>query len=217
MSDVIIPKSDQINADDLISGPMTITIAGVAITAGTEQPVSIDIGVPGKVYRPCKSMSRVLVAAWGPDAKTYTGRSMTLYRDPTVKWGGMEVGGIRISHLSNIDKDMTMALTATRAQRKPYTVRPLKGGPSAPPTPKSPPTPPSQPHDAPIELDPAIGDYADMLEFAIDSATTAEEAATKINTEIKTEAWAALRNGDPVRATAIKDKAMAKVKALRAA
>jgi len=139
MTAVIIPKSDQINADDLISGPMTVTITGVAISPGTEQPVSIDIGIPGKVYRPCKSMSRVLVAAWGPDAKAYTGRTMTLYRDPTVKWGGLDVGGIRISHLSNIDRDMTMALTATRAQRKPYTVKALK----APPKPETPPSAPA--------------------------------------------------------------------------
>lgn len=73
----------------------------------------------------CKSMSRVLVAAWGPDAKTYVGRSLTLYRDPTVKWGGLEVGGIRISHMTRIDAAMTMALTATKGSRKPYTVKPL--------------------------------------------------------------------------------------------
>jgi hypothetical protein len=70
-------------------------------------------------------MSRLLVAAWGPDAKEYVGRCMTLYRDPTVKWAGMEVGGIRISHLSHLDAAMTMALTATKGSRKPYTVKPL--------------------------------------------------------------------------------------------
>ena len=42
-------------------------------------------------------------------------------------------------------------------------------------------------------------------------------AATKIKTEIKTENWAKLREGDPGRAKAIKDKAMDKVKSLRAA
>lgn len=126
MSSVIIPRSDQWNADDFISGPQTFTIQGVSISAGTEQPVSIDIGTPGKVYRPCKSMSRVLVATWGPDAKAYTGRSFTLYRDPDVKWGGLAVGGIRISHLSHIEREVTMALTETRASRKPFTVKPLK-------------------------------------------------------------------------------------------
>jgi hypothetical protein len=70
-------------------------------------------------------MSRVLVAAWGADANKYVGRSLTLYRDPTVKWAGMEVGGIRISHMSHIERDMVMALTATKGQRKPFMVKPL--------------------------------------------------------------------------------------------
>lgn len=127
MSSVIVPKSDQINADDLVAGPMTIRITEVDIRPGTEQPVSIRYeGDNGRPWKPCKSMSRVLVAAWGPDAKAYAGRSVTLYRDPTVKWGGMEVGGIRVSHMSDIDRPMVMALTATKGSRKPYTVKPLQ-------------------------------------------------------------------------------------------
>lgn len=127
MSMVIVPKSDQINADDLIAGPRTITITSVDIRPGTEQPVSIHFdGDGGKPYKACKSMCRVMVSAWGPDAKAYVGRSLTLYRDPSVKWGGMEVGGIRISHMSHIERDMVLALTATKGSRKPFTVRPLK-------------------------------------------------------------------------------------------
>lgn len=125
MSAIIVPKSDQWNADDLIAGPRTIRIADVRISPGTEQPVSIGIEGEQKVFRPCKSMSRVLVAAWGPDAKAYVGRSITLYRDPAVKWGGMEVGGIRISHLSHLGREMVMALTATKGKRAPYSVKPL--------------------------------------------------------------------------------------------
>ena len=126
MSQAIIPKSDQLNSDDLIAGPMTITITEIKIKGGQEQPVAIHfIGDNGKPYKPCKSMSRVLVQLWGPDANKYVGRSMTLYRDPSVKWAGMEVGGIRISHMSDIEGQMTMALTATRGSRKPFTVTPL--------------------------------------------------------------------------------------------
>jgi hypothetical protein len=125
MTAVIVPKSDQINADDLIAGPVTITINDVQIRGGQEQPVSIFFAGSEKAFRPCKSMSRVLVAAWGADAKQYVGRSLTLYRDPTVKWGGLEVGGIRISHMTHLESPMTMALTATKGSRKPYTVRPL--------------------------------------------------------------------------------------------
>jgi hypothetical protein len=126
MTQVITPKSDQINADDLIGGPMTITIREVQIKGGQEQPVSVYFEGSEKAFRPCKSMSRVMVAAWGPDAKQYTGRSMTLYRDPDVKWGGMAVGGIRISHMTHLDNALTLALTATKSARKPYTVRPLQ-------------------------------------------------------------------------------------------
>jgi len=128
MTAAITPKSDQLNADDLISGPMTITVTEVTIRAG-EQPVSIHYeGDNGKPYKSCKSMNRVLVMCWGPDAKNYIGRSMTLYRDPTVKWAGQEIGGIRISHLSDLDSAVTMALTATKGSRKPYTVKPLVAG-----------------------------------------------------------------------------------------
>jgi len=127
MTSVITPKSDQINADDLMAGPMTITITKVEIRPGTEQPVSIHHdGDSSRPWKPCKSMSRVLVAAWGPDARTYVGRSATLYRDPSVKWGGMEVGGIRVSHLSHIERDMVLALTATKGSRKPHRVRVLE-------------------------------------------------------------------------------------------
>jgi hypothetical protein len=46
ISDSIIPKSDQLNAEDLLSGPRTVTVAEVR--KGTpEQPVEIHlVGVP---------------------------------------------------------------------------------------------------------------------------------------------------------------------------
>lgn len=126
MTQVITPKSDQINADDLIGGPRTITIREVQIKGGQEQPVSIYFQGSDKAFRPCKSMCRVLVAVWGPDANQYLGRSLTIYRDPTVKWGGMEVGGIRISHMTDMSGGaMTLALTATKGSRKPYVVKPM--------------------------------------------------------------------------------------------
>lgn len=134
LSTTIIPKSDQMNADDLISGPITITITKVSADPSSgEQPILISFeGDNGKPYKPCKSMRRVMVAVWGKDGAQYPGRSMTLYRDPDVTWGGLKVGGIRISHMTDIDKPITMALTATKQSRKPFTVQPLsmvKSGP----------------------------------------------------------------------------------------
>ena len=125
MSSVIVPKSDQLNAEDFLAGPANYTIEAVDISPGTEQPVSIRLVGEKRVWRPCKSMSRVLVSAWGPDARVYQGRAVTLYRDPKVKWGGMEIGGIRISHLSHIEREMLLQLTATKGKRAPHIVKPL--------------------------------------------------------------------------------------------
>lgn len=128
MAEFIAPKSDQINSDDLIGGPRTITITSVSANEGSpEQPINVRFeGDDNKPFRPCKSMRRVMVKIWGSDASQYAGRSMTIHRDPKVKWGGMEVGGIRITHMTGLEKPEVMALTETRSARKPYTVQPLK-------------------------------------------------------------------------------------------
>lgn len=126
LSGTIVPKSDQLNADDLITGPRTIRVTKVALL-GDEQPVAIHFeGDGGKPYKPGKSMRRVLVHCWGSDGNAYAGRSMTIFRDEKIQFGGMAVGGIRISHLSHIDRPVTMALTETKARRKPFTVQPLR-------------------------------------------------------------------------------------------
>ena len=125
ISKTIAPKSDQLNADDLIAGPKTITVTGIKLVA-EDQPVAIHFeGDDGKPYKPCKSMRRVLIKAWGPNGAAYVGRSMTLFLDEQVRFGGAAVGGIRISHLTAIDKPLSMALTATRGTKKAYTVQPL--------------------------------------------------------------------------------------------
>ena len=212
MSAAIIPKSDQINADDLIAGPMTITITGVDIKGGQEQPVSIHFDGSDKVFRPCKSMSRVFVTAWGPDAKKYAGRSVTLYRDPTVKWGGLEVGGIRISHLSHIDEAMTMVLTATKGSRKPFKVLPLKDAPR--PQPRSERSTEPEPDVAP-NLPPDLQDFVDFWDGEVASADNAARLHTAFSSAMKTEDWTALRDGHTARAQALKKSVTDKVAQLK--
>lgn len=123
----IAPKSDQLNADDLIGGrTLTIKVTKVSLCGEPDQPIAVHYeGDEGNPYKPCKSMRRVMVHVWGPDGAKFAGRRMTLYRDDRVTFGKEAVGGIRISHMSGIDREVTMALTATRANRKPYTVKPL--------------------------------------------------------------------------------------------
>ena len=126
MNSVITPKSDQLNADSLLSGPRIIRVTEVLISPGTEQPVTVRYeDDDGKPWKPCKSMSRVLVFAWGPDAKAYAGRYVELYLDPSVKWGGMAVGGVRISRMSHLERDLVIALTATKGKKAMFTVKPL--------------------------------------------------------------------------------------------
>ena len=119
----IAAKSDQLNADDLIGGPVTVTINDVRGVSG-DQPILVDLA-DRKPYYPCKSMRRVMVALWGAKGDQYVGRSMTLYRDATVTYGGMAVGGIRISHMSHIDKPHTVVIAASSKTKTPFTIQPL--------------------------------------------------------------------------------------------
>jgi len=125
MSSVIIPKSDQWNADDFLTGPKTFKIQEVIIKGGQEQPVWIVLEGTKKYYRSCKGMNRVLVACWGSDSKKYPGRSLTLYCNPTVRWAGMEVGGIEISHVTDIEREMAIAVTVSKGKKKIHIVKPL--------------------------------------------------------------------------------------------
>jgi len=122
LTESIAPKSDQINAEDLLTGPRTFTIEKV--TAGSlEQPVDVHlVEFPGRPYRPSKSMRRVMVVAWGVESAAYTGHRLTLYRNPATKFGRDVVGGIEISHMSHIKERLTIPLTVTRGRRAPFNV-----------------------------------------------------------------------------------------------
>jgi hypothetical protein len=127
LTDTIVPKSDQLNGDDLISGPRVFTIAEVHKTGSDEQPFAITLGEfpKDRPFKPSKTVRRILVTAWGPDAAMYVGRRMRLYRDPAVKFGGQAVGGIRVSHLSHIEKRFVVALNETRGKKASHTIEPL--------------------------------------------------------------------------------------------
>ena len=118
-------KTDQLNYEDFLGGVTRIvTIAGVK--AGTkEQQYDVAIEGDNRVWRPAVTVLKLLVAAWGDDATEWVGRRAMLYGDPTVRFGSAVVGGIRVSHVSHIDKPVTASLTETRGKRKSHTVEPL--------------------------------------------------------------------------------------------
>jgi len=170
LTESIAPKSDQLNADDLISGPVTVTIREVA-KGNPEQPVDVHlVEFPGRAYRPSKSMRRVMVMAWGAEASTYGGHRVTLFRNPEITFGRDKVGGIEISHLSHIDKPLTVALTATRGKRKNFTVQPLPA--AAAPVP---------PRDFLAEAEQANGDV-DLLRALWKAAVAAKEPQEHLDT-----------------------------------
>ena len=120
VSDTIVARSDQLNADDLISGPITVTITGVK-RCSDEQPLAVEI-TGHQPFKPCKTMRRVLITAWGKDATKWTGKTLILYRDAKVKWGGEVVGGIRIQAMSHISANLEVSLAETRGKKKMVTV-----------------------------------------------------------------------------------------------
>ena len=120
----IAPRSDQINADDLIAAPATYTVREV-VQGKAEQPFDFLLIETDRAYRPSKTMRRVIVAAWGPEASQYAGRRLTLYREPSIMFGGQKVGGIRISHMSHLDKPLEVMAQTTRGKREKFTVQPL--------------------------------------------------------------------------------------------
>lgn len=126
VSTTIIPKSDQINFEDVQSQNITAVIKAVR-RGNSEQPVFIDlVGYDGRPYKPSKSMRRVLVEAWGSDGHSWAGRSLTLYGDPTVKYGGVTVGGIKISAMSHIEADFSLMLSISRGKRVEHRVKRLE-------------------------------------------------------------------------------------------
>jgi hypothetical protein len=129
MTESIAPKSDQLDAIDLLSGPRTFTIEKVT-KHNADQPFNFHLKEFPRVWRPGLSMRRVIVFAWGGDTTKYAGKRVTLFCDTTVQFGGEAVGGTRISHMSGIDKPVRVPLLVKRGKSAIFTVQPLPDEPT---------------------------------------------------------------------------------------
>lgn len=123
LSETIAPDSQQLDAIDLVA-PRTFTITQVS-KGNPDQPVNISLAEFPRAWRPGKTVRRILVKIWGPDASTYVGRRVTLFNDESVTFGGVATGGVRISHMSHIDKPVTLTLPAARGKYQRYQIDPL--------------------------------------------------------------------------------------------
>jgi hypothetical protein len=153
LQEALAPKSDQLNADDLISGPRTIKITGARFIEGDRGQKRVVVhyeGENGRPFKPCKTMGRAMVMVWhivddddpAKVSEQFVGKSITVYRDPEVIFGDQgKVGGIRISHMSHITEPKTVTLTITRGRKAKFVFQPLvaevKQHPTADPKPQT--------------------------------------------------------------------------------
>ena len=128
MTESLAPKSDQLDAIDLVSGPRTFTIENVT-KHNADQPFNFHLAEFPRVWRPGKSMRRVIAAAWGTKTSAYIGQRVTLYCDPSVQFGNDVTGGTRISHMTGIDKPLKVPLLVKRGKSALFTVQPLPDAP----------------------------------------------------------------------------------------
>ncbi len=135
ISAALAPKSDQLDAVDLLgSPPQVFTITSVS-EGSAEQPVQIGLAEFPRVWRPSKGMLRVLAHCWGKVTAEWVGRRVELYTDPDVMFGPDRVGGVRISRLSHIEKRTSVPMIVKRGKSGSWNVDPL---PDAAPTPPQP-------------------------------------------------------------------------------
>jgi hypothetical protein len=121
----IVANSDQLNADDLIAGPATVTITAVR-KGDREQPIHIELQeFPDKSFRPCKTVRRILIAVYGDEPGPWVGHKLTLYRDAEVVYGGIKVGGVRLSHMTGISEPQNFMLTKARGKKAGVKVHPI--------------------------------------------------------------------------------------------
>tara|TARA_R110002020_G_scaffold54301_1_gene151543 strand:+ start:263 stop:676 length:414 start_codon:yes stop_codon:yes gene_type:complete len=127
LSGTIKAKSDQLNADDLVAGPIMIQVEGVRLTNDPQQPVHIYYyGCENKPFKPCLTVRRILIALWGVDGNQWADKWMNLYIDKSVSFGKQKnIGGIRVDAVSHISSAATISLSVRRGIKQQFVIQPI--------------------------------------------------------------------------------------------
>lgn len=121
LSDTIVTKSDQLNAEDLLLSNRIIKITDVKMVKDPQQPLVINYeGDNGRPFKPCLTMRKALQFAYGDDPQNLIGKFLELYCDPEVRFGKEKVGGVRIAGMSDIKGTIRASFTETRGKKKEY-------------------------------------------------------------------------------------------------
>ena len=101
--DTLAPKSDQLDAADLLGAPPTVfTVTNVSASRRTGRAAAVDVSLAEfpRVWRPGKAMRRVLAACWGDEDGQWAGRRVELYGDPASRSAARQGGRHTISQRS---------------------------------------------------------------------------------------------------------------------
>lgn len=116
MAASIEARSEQIDADNLISGPIDVTIKAVTRGPSNEQPIQIVLQETPLFYRPNKTFRRALIGCFGDDSTNWIGKRLRLARDANVMFGGVKVGGTIVTHAS-IEAPVVFMLSTKRGKK----------------------------------------------------------------------------------------------------
>lgn len=124
MTESLAPRSDQMNSEDLLTGDRVLTIKEIR-SGSADQPFDFFFEEFPRPWRPSKTMRRLMAIAWNStNSDDYIGKRIQLFRDPSIRFGGMEVGGIRIRAMSGLGKPTVKAsLTSTRGKKETHIVK----------------------------------------------------------------------------------------------
>jgi hypothetical protein len=126
LQQALAPKSDQLNADDLIAANKIIVISGVNINLGIEQKIIINYqGDNGKPWKPSKGMGRVLTEILGGDPDKWVGETVELFRNKEIRFGKEKCGGIQIAGMSAVRNVTTLLITTAKGKKSSITIQPI--------------------------------------------------------------------------------------------
>jgi len=133
LQQALAPKSDQLNADDLIAANITIVIAKVSINLGSEQKIIINYyNDNGKPWKPSKGMGRVLTEILGGDPDKWVGETVELFRNKEIRFGKEKCGGIQIAGMSAVRNVTTLLITTSKGKKSSITINPIAALGNAP-------------------------------------------------------------------------------------
>ncbi|HLD90206.1 MAG TPA: hypothetical protein VI911_04200 [Patescibacteria group bacterium] len=126
LTEAMAVDSTRLNADDLISGSITVQITGAkTYRANGKQRVQYAITGGHMPWHPCKTQMRLMTEIAGsPSARPWVGKWVALFRDPEVTFGSDKTGGVRLAAVdaSMLDRPREFSVRTGKTARTTYEI-----------------------------------------------------------------------------------------------